>query len=80
MSSEVISQPGAQLTRAVLGEEGGTWQPPNALLSATGRALPFVSSLCNMYMGLLRAHLAAEKLHHKFSSEQIFTSLTNPST
>lgn len=34
----------------------GTWQPPNPLLSGMGRSLPFASSFCNMYMGLVRDH------------------------
>lgn len=44
-----------------------------------GRALPFASSLCNAYTGLVTAHLAAEIPHHEFFPERIFTSLTNPS-
>jgi len=45
-----------------------------------GETVAFASSLCNTYMGLVRAHLAAEKLHQKIPPQHIFMSLTNPST
>lgn len=75
--SEVLSQPGTQLARAVLGQRDVA---AYKTLFAMGKASPFSSSSSNMYMGLVRAHLAAEKLHHKFPRADFHVSSTNPTT